>query len=149
MFKVEYDNVAEDIPIPKQRRKQVRKTPFVIKLQCWLLMWLQKMEQQSIERGLSGERQLYILENKKDANKFDKRKQVTGNIFFNQRQEVCELLSKKPNNSYCLPYHIKKKSGNHPFLRHLRQIDSVKLDDMKRSCYSCYGTEIKIPLKLN
>lgn len=40
------------------------------------------MEQQFTERGLSGERQCYVLENKKDANKYDKRKQVTGNNFF-------------------------------------------------------------------
>lgn len=55
------------------------------------------MEQQSIERGLSDERQQYVLESKKAANKFNRRKQVTGNhfiFFFNQRQEACELLSK-------------------------------------------------------
>lgn len=54
----------------------------MIKAQCWLFRWLQKMEQQFTERGLSGERQCYVLENKKDANKYDKRKQVTGNNFF-------------------------------------------------------------------
>lgn len=52
------------------------------KLQCWLFRWLQKMEQQSIERGLSGEKQHYVLENKKYANKSDRRKQVTRNYFF-------------------------------------------------------------------
>lgn len=47
------------------------------------------MEQQFTERGLSGERQCYVLENKKDANKFDKRKQVTrNNFFFEVRKSV-------------------------------------------------------------
>lgn len=40
------------------------------------------MQRQSIQKGLSGERDWYVLENKKDANKFDRRKQVTGNNFF-------------------------------------------------------------------
>lgn len=31
---------------------------------------------------MSGEREQYVLENKKDANKFDRGKQVTGNNFF-------------------------------------------------------------------
>lgn len=83
----------------------------MIKLQQWLFEWLQKMEHQSTDRGLHGERQCYILENKKDANKTDRRKKVTrSNSLSNTgRQEDCELLSKQPNPSCCLPYQPKNK----------------------------------------
>jgi len=85
------------------------------------------MERQSILRGLSGERGRYALENKKNANKFDRRKQLRGNTFFIKGRKSVNL-SKQPNHSCCLPY-LQTQCGNHRLLRHLKHVDSVKQDE--------------------
>lgn len=75
------------------------------------------MEHQSTGRGLSGERQFYILENKKDANKFVRRRKATRNNSLSNTERQGTFI--KAAKSFLLPsLSAEKKSKKHHLLRH-------------------------------